>query len=411
MIDELELGNRLKFARESIQMTQEAVAKELGLNRSAISQIETGERAITSLELDRLSSLYGKDIRDFFKTSFVEGDALAALFRANPDVIRNTSVRSSLRFCLSIFREQSNLESLLDIDRTFPAAAYPVHAPNKKTEAIRQGERTAEEERKRLSLGIAPIGNLPELLDKEGIHIQEVEMDDDVSGFTMNDKSIGPFIVINASHANTRKRYSYSHEYAHVLMDRHTLNTVSRTSDHANLIEVRANSFAAAFLLPEGGVRQFLATLGKDKVARTRAEVFDGISSVPVEFRTSAEARIKLYDVLQLAHYFGVSKVAVLFRLLNLRLINQAEHKDLVSQDTEIGPALLRLLGLKESREGAPREDTMTRFLALALEALRREEISMSKFRELAEMAGLDKQEIRKLVSTALQESKVPKET
>jgi hypothetical protein len=194
-------------------------------------------------------------------------------------------------------------------------------------------------------------------------------------------------------------------------MDRETLSTVSRSSDRAKLLEVRANSFAAAFLMPDRGVRQFLATLGKDKIARTRAEVFDGVSSVPAEIRTSADLNIKLYDVLQIAHHFGVSKTAVLYRLLNLRLINQTEHQELVSQDVENGRVLSRLLKIDDEPKEPERVDSMARFLLLAVEALRRDEISMSKFKELAQMARLDKKAIPELIATALQEPKVCKET
>ena len=37
----------------------------------------------------------------------------------------------------------------------------------------------------------------------------------------------------------------------------------SRESERSDLLEVRANVFAANFLMPEEGVRQFVGTLGK----------------------------------------------------------------------------------------------------------------------------------------------------
>ncbi|PYO36761.1 MAG: XRE family transcriptional regulator, partial [Candidatus Rokuibacteriota bacterium] len=57
-------------------MTQEAVAGRLGVSRSTVAQMELGNRAVTSLELDRLATLYARDIRDFLSDDFLEEDAL-----------------------------------------------------------------------------------------------------------------------------------------------------------------------------------------------------------------------------------------------------------------------------------------------------------------------------------------------
>ena len=74
----------------------------------------------------------------------------------------------------------------------------------------------------------------------------------------MADPAIGVFIVVNAVMRAVRRRFSFAHEYAHALLDRDRLGTVSRTTERDDLSEVRANAFAAAFLLPAEGVRQFM---------------------------------------------------------------------------------------------------------------------------------------------------------
>jgi len=56
-ISQQELGRRLRVAREACRMTQEAVARRLGVSRSTVAQMELGNRAVTSLELDRLAGL------------------------------------------------------------------------------------------------------------------------------------------------------------------------------------------------------------------------------------------------------------------------------------------------------------------------------------------------------------------
>ena len=68
--DQRELGRRLRAAREASRLTQEAVAHRLGVSRSTVAQMELGNRAVTSLELDRLATLYARDIRDLLTDDF-----------------------------------------------------------------------------------------------------------------------------------------------------------------------------------------------------------------------------------------------------------------------------------------------------------------------------------------------------
>ena len=59
-INQEELGRRLRQAREACGLTQEQVAEHLGVSRPTVAQMELGNRAITSLELDRLAWLYAR---------------------------------------------------------------------------------------------------------------------------------------------------------------------------------------------------------------------------------------------------------------------------------------------------------------------------------------------------------------
>ena len=60
-----------------------------------ISQIEAGKRTVSTIELVNLAHLYGRDITSFLSDQPAERDALAALFRANPDLIENEAIREA----------------------------------------------------------------------------------------------------------------------------------------------------------------------------------------------------------------------------------------------------------------------------------------------------------------------------
>jgi transcriptional regulator with XRE-family HTH domain len=52
------LGSRLKGAREYLGFSQQYVAQKTGIPRSAVSDIERGERKVDSLELRKFARLY-----------------------------------------------------------------------------------------------------------------------------------------------------------------------------------------------------------------------------------------------------------------------------------------------------------------------------------------------------------------
>ncbi len=403
-ITQAELGRRIRAAREACRMTQEEVAQRLGVSRPTVVQMEAGNRSVSSLELDKLAYLFGRDLREFVADSFVEEDTLAALFRAQPDVASQPAVLEKLRECMALARELTNLERLLGVDReTNMPASFQLPLAQSRWEAIQQGARLAEEERRRLGIGIGPVPELPKVLETEGVRTALVDLPEDVSGFTLNDRGVGFFVVANRAHHLWRRRFSFAHEYAHVLSDRDRFGLVSRASERDSLVEVRANAFAASFLMPEEGVRQFIAGLGKGKPSRLYADVFDEVGSLNVEGRSQPGTQtVQLYDLVRLAHHFGVSRAAAMYRLRNLRLLTEAEFEHMKALDEAgKGREMAKLLGLPEPEHSEIRNEFRQRFISLALEAYRREEISRGKLQELATRIGLRRDETERLVSDA----------
>jgi hypothetical protein len=111
---------------------------------------------------------------------------------------------------------------------------------------------------------------------------------------------------------------------------------------------------------------------------------------------------IQLYDVVQLSHSFGVSPLSALYRLLNLKLINEPEFTHLKEMDQEgNSQRLARLLALPPIDQVDHAAEFNRRFLGLALEALRRELISRGKLIELAAQVGVDRDDAMALIQSA----------
>ena len=193
MLTPLELGRRLKAARDSCGLTQDDVAAELKVSRSTVAQIEAGNRGVSGIELGQLAFLFGRDMREFLATEYQDANPLGALFRAEAEVSGNDVVVGKLRECVALGRELTNLERLVGIDRDVSiAATYQLWAPRNRWDAIEQGARIADEERRRLGLGAGPAPDLGELLETQGVRTALVVLPEDVSGLTISDSADRP---------------------------------------------------------------------------------------------------------------------------------------------------------------------------------------------------------------------------
>lgn len=404
-ITQEDLARRLRAAREACGLKQEDVARHLNVSRPTVAQIEAGNRAVSSLELDKLAHLYGCGIADLLADEFRENDAVVALFRLHPDIPEQEHLQVALRESMALGRELTNLERLLGIERDRGALPlYPHRPAQSRWQAVQQGEKAALEERRRLQLGDAPLPDITEILESQGVRTAQLQLPEDVSGLTLFDVEIGPFVVANnrlPGHSCLRRRFSYAHEYCHVLLDRERKGTISVTSESNSLMETRANAFAATFLMPSTGLQEFVQSLGKGRASRLQAEVFDQQQAQSVQTRSEPGSQtIQMHDVVLVAHHFGVSRLAALYRLKNLGFLSQKELQTLKEQEEEgQGRKLAGLLGLLDDDDEATRNEFRHRFLALALEAFRREEITRSKLGELARMVDVSEAQLDSVLS------------
>lgn len=404
------LSARLRDARVARGLSQQAVAEIVGVPRTAITQIEAGNRSVSTLELARMASCYRCPVEYFLSAAREDEDILVALHRVAPGLEAENEVRDQVDRCVALCREGVMLVSLLGWDRRSGPPSRDLRSPRSTGEAITQGESVADEERLRLNIGYAPLADISELISSQGIWASGVDLPDHMSGLFLRHPSIGMAILVNASHPRARKRFSFVHEYAHALFDRDRTISVSSADNSKDQVEKRANAFAAAFLMPSNGVREVLQRLDKGSRGRSGNFVYDAASdgSVEVEFRSSSKfQRITYKDVAVVAQRFGVSYQASVFRLRSLRYVSQVECDDLLKRE-ELGRECLRVLGLREEHDEAVRatkrrsryRELRSEITSLAIEAYRREEISRGRLLELSGLLGSDGRELLELGET-----------
>jgi Zn-dependent peptidase ImmA (M78 family)/transcriptional regulator with XRE-family HTH domain len=390
-MDAAQLGNRLRAARDRRGLSQQAVADALGLPRTAITNIETGARAVSTLEITKLADLYGQTPAYFLSPNEEEAeDLLVVLHRTAPEIEGTPEIKAEVSRILDLYREGAALRSLLDqvSEQTLPNYASKLLSAG---DAIRQGETVAQEERCRLGLGIAPAINIAETISDQGVWTAGTDLPKDFSGLFVNHPSIGLAIVINANHKPGRRRFSCAHEYAHALFDREETITTTRKQNATQLMEKRANAFAAAFLMPADGVADHLRQMDKGLPSRRSQTLFDvaNDTKMETELRTRPGSQAITYqDAAAFARRFGVSYEASVWRLKSLGHVGARETDTLLAlKDT--GNRFMRALGFADPSETEtinekPEQELLGQLVRLAIEAFRQEEISRGRLIEIA---------------------------
>ena len=94
-----------------------------------------------------------------------------------------------------------------------------------------------------------------------GIRVEYAPLDDELSGLAHIRDDV-PIIGVNALHAPNRRRFTLAHELAHIVLhrdelehavhvDRGSLRRDALAAEGVDPIEIEANAFAAALLMPE----------------------------------------------------------------------------------------------------------------------------------------------------------------
>lgn len=388
------LGRRLCAARVNCGLSQLQAAELIGLQRTAIVHIEAGRRSVSTLELAAFAEHYQANIVEFFAPGSGGEDPVAVMLGALSELRDHAKSVASIRHSLLLFSEGKELERALGREaRTFP----PDYATLVETraQAVEQGFAAARRERARLELGDLPVIGMCRLIANQGIWATSVELPhDEFSGFLLNHPAIGMAIGVNHEYPLARMRLAYAHEYGHALFDRGKGVAYTAKSNAGDLIERRANAFAAAFLVPERGVAAILESLHKGGPSRRSYATYDVASDEVRESERRAvpgTQQISFREAAVIAQQFGVSYEVACYRLSDLDFINKGELRVLLEQ-SDLGDGYRDLLGddLIEVEQGENRlDDLVPQLIPLVLEAFGRGLISRGKLRELAKSLGL----------------------
>ena len=364
------LGKRLRLARERVRLTQAQAANEIQVARTTLVAIESGKRPVRMEELRRLAESYGESVNVLARPESVHVDLLPRFRRAAGE---DSAACQAAELLSNLVSAEVELEGLLGTSRV---RSYPPERPIVAGDVRTQAESDAADMRHRLGVGVAPIRDIVSLLEIDlGMRVYIRPMDAGVSGAFAYDEAVGACVLLNANHPRERRAQTAAHELGHFVSCREAAE-VMFDGQRQSREERHANAFAQAFLTPPRTVMERFAELTRGSKTLTRRHV------------------------ILMAHFFGVSREALVRRLEDLDLVkpgawdwfeanggitnHQARQvlKDLV-------PADLDRLGVKQPGT--------LRLNLLAAEAHRQELMSEG---QLARLLRLDRIELREILDS-----------
>jgi Zn-dependent peptidase ImmA (M78 family)/transcriptional regulator with XRE-family HTH domain len=364
-----EVGERLRGARDRVKLKQAEAAESVGLSRTTLIAIEQGQRKVRIDELRKLAALYKMSINELMRQEAIHTDLtpkFRKLYQQEDDAIER-----AVKQLEDLARAEAELEQLLGVQSL---RNYPPERPILPGDVRAQAEQDALDLRQRLGLGLSPISDIVTLLELElGVRVYIRRIDGGISGLFAYDEALGACILLNGNHPRDRRTQTAAHELGHLVSTRREPEVLEEGVTENSREERYANTFGRAFMTPARAVMQKFKeiTVGSEKLTRRH--------------------------VIVLAHFFGVSREAIVRRLEELKLAKSGTWDWFQANggisDQQAVQVLGDLSGPDLHKVDADRPTTL-RLGLLAGEAWRRGILSEG---QLARMLHLDRVELRRM--------------
>jgi len=279
---------RLQYLRRLHNLTQEALAAALGFkDRQTLSQIETGERKLSSEEMIQAAKVFSVSL-DYFTDPFELAGEGHFSWRQNgtqPQVLDEFELKAGR--WIAAYRHLSKLRGDIVNSSTRRVA---LDRKSSFEEAIVEGEAMGIA----LDLGQIPSENLLlALQSKLDTLVLEVDTAQGISGAACRLSQMNA-IVINRNESKARRNYDLAHELFHLLtwdtMPPPRLESVIPSKTKNNRIEQLADNFASGLLMPTPLIERLIerSELPKGQALagwlNSNAQVL-GVSSLALQWR------------------------------------------------------------------------------------------------------------------------------
>ncbi len=297
----------LKWARGRSGYSLEDAAKTLNKDESFIKECESGERALTYVQLESLADRYKRPVAMFFLPERPKEPTFEESVELRSTDVKKLKPRSLFLFRQGYSRQFSLMElnngknpseNIIFRDLQHFASDNPL---NKQSAFA-----LAEKSRSHLNICVEMQSNWENektALENWRYHIQENGIfvfkdafkDDLVDGFCLLHKEF-PVIYLNNSRPSVRQIFSLFHELGHILVGKSgiTPNITGSIKTKSEDLERFCNQFASEFLVPS-----------KDFEKRLNFSEYDDM------------------EIQELAKFYKVSNTVILLKLIDFGILPQ----------------------------------------------------------------------------------------
>jgi len=235
-------SKRLSLARKRRRLTAKGLATKAGVSPVTITRLENDQNEADPVTVEKLAEALEYPASFFFK------EEPAPLTK---DIVSFRSLKSMSAkerdAALSAGEIGVEVYSWLVNHFHLPTINLPPFDPELTPEAA------AEALRQHWGIGYEPIPKLLKLLESRGIRILGLEENTanvDAFSFWQDDSA---YIFLNSYKSAERSIFDAAHELGHLVLHKH--GDTSGVNGDTRSVELEANKFAAAFLMPEEDVR------------------------------------------------------------------------------------------------------------------------------------------------------------
>jgi Zn-dependent peptidase ImmA (M78 family)/transcriptional regulator with XRE-family HTH domain len=247
-IDLVEFGKKLARCRTQLQLSIAEIGSSTGLPTERLEAFERGTETPSGDDILVLADFFTCDYRFFISNDQLAGfEQTDSLYRMHGSEFSKEDRRSVLEF---IFLCESEQQLALEIRK--PSVRFDFEPTGNYYKG--HAEQAANALRKHFGYAQNAVpSDVYSDFRKLGFHVFRRRLQNSkISGITIRHPFAGTCILVNYDEDIYRQRFTAAHEAAHGILDqdRDVVVSFATASTREPLVEVRANTFAARYLLP-----------------------------------------------------------------------------------------------------------------------------------------------------------------
>lgn len=276
----MSLGPRLRFAREKSGLTIAQASIRSSVGESSISEFENAKREPRMSHLSALAETYQRPISFFLADGIPEAEA-TVLWRKAPTEPVGLAIETEFKRLCQQYR---NLEVWCN---EATASSLPRFESRSEMFTYADAKELAHSVWKALSLGDQPGSGLLRVLEEiYGVKVFFRDFEPAGTAASVVSEDFGTAILLNSKNVPWRRTFDIAHELFHIITWDYFKNAkINETSRPAASEESYANCFASHLLMPSDATKNAI-----DRMLSSGKLSFDDLSDVARRFEVSVEA-------------------------------------------------------------------------------------------------------------------------